>query len=177
MPHHSPDPIKRTGKFMFGIVWILIILFLYFLSDSWLAKKKNPNQMPHSMIHPNGRKEVHLKQSLNKTYLLNGTINQLPVTFMIDTGASTVAIPTDLARKLNLPRGHSVIVQTASGTMSGYTSQVNEITLGNIILHNIKVVVSSYAQPHIILLGMSALKHLDFEKRNTVLILKQKNIR
>lgn len=177
MPHFSPDPIKRTGKIMFGIVWILIVLFFYFLSDTWFSKQRNPNQNPHTQAHPNGTKEVHLKQSLNKTYLLNGTINKTPVTFMVDTGASSVAIPLRLARKLNLPRGRHVVVQTASGTLSGYISQVKEITLGNIVLHNIQVVVSSYAQPDVVLLGMSALKHLDFEKRNSVLILRQKHMR
>lgn len=175
MQRRPSDPIKHTGKIMFGIVWIIIILFFYFISDSFISSQHYPNKNPKSSITHYGVKEVHLKQSRNKTYVLNGMINNIPVTFMVDTGASTVAIPTDLAIKLNLPRGRHVVVQTASGTLSGYTSKVNKIKLGNITLKNITVVVSSYAQPHIVLLGMSALRHLDFEKKGSMLILRQKN--
>ncbi|MDH4172488.1 MAG: TIGR02281 family clan AA aspartic protease [Betaproteobacteria bacterium] len=66
-----------------------------------------------------GRQEISIPVARDGHYYLEGTVNGVPVTFMIDTGATYVSVNQEVARKANLPEGITGYFSTANGTVEG----------------------------------------------------------
>jgi aspartyl protease family protein len=103
----------------------------------------------------------------------SGQINGVPVTFLLDTGATDVAIPSSVAREASLEPGFATLASTANGVITVYSTEVDELTLGNIYLHNIAASITPSLGGDTILLGMSALKQVEFTQRGSTLTLRQ----
>jgi clan AA aspartic protease (TIGR02281 family) len=95
-------------------------------------------------------------------YYLDGTIDGERVQFMIDTGASGVAIPAELARRLGHDSGPDVVSNTANGQTTGYAVRVARLAFGPFFADDVKVTaLPALAQP---LLGMSLLQSLEIRQ-------------
>lgn len=70
-----------------------------------------------------------LKQQSNGHYFVDGSINGKPLTFVVDTGASVVSLPRDMAYMANMSCLEQVLVQTANGTGRSCTSVVKNSNL------------------------------------------------
>lgn len=165
-PHH------RLQRLFFLIALALALVLLYWFFDGYLQQQQNPNRQPESRVI-SGSRQVTLKPNINHGYHAEGTINGTTVIFIVDTGASVVALSPQLAQRLSLQKGQPRQLMTANGTVTGYTTRLNQLTLGNIQLHNIAAVINPGMQGNRVLLGMSALKHLTLTKRNGLMILTQ----
>ncbi|HMU68201.1 MAG TPA: retroviral-like aspartic protease family protein, partial [Cellvibrionaceae bacterium] len=99
-------PHLKFARWLSNGAWLalLALLTLYFAGKE--RAQINPNQEVKS-TGDGGFAEVQLKANNHHHYLANGTINRKPVTFMIDTGASDVAIPKALAEELGLVAGEA----------------------------------------------------------------------
>lgn len=168
----SSDSAARIGKWFSWFAWIALLAILYFLFGGLLDRQENPNMQVTSYAEGN-RAVVELKQNRAGMYVANGQINGHQVTFMLDTGATQVAIPQAIAEQLNLPRGTPVMVRTANGTARAYTTMINELRLGDIQLQNVSGTIVPGYQSEQILLGMSALSTLEFNQQNRVLTIYQ----
>ncbi len=110
-------------------------------------------------------------------YYTPGAINGHPVQFLVDTGATTVAMNAVEARRLGvdyLLRGQPVAVDTASGRSQAWFVELNEVSVGGIKVHNIGAVVLEGGFPQQILLGMSFLGQLQMQRNGLLLELRQK---
>ena len=110
-------------------------------------------------------------------YHTPGAINGQPVQFLVDTGATTVAMNAIEARRLGvdyLLRGQPVAVATASGRSQAWFVELNEVSVGGIKIHNIGAVVLEGGFPQQILLGMSFLSQLQMQRNGMLLELRQK---
>ncbi|MCO7225856.1 TIGR02281 family clan AA aspartic protease [Pleionea sp. CnH1-48] len=106
-------------------------------------------------------------------FIFRGSINGLPVNFLYDTGASFVAIPESVAKRIKgLVRGASYYTQTANGEALSYQTLLDSVTVGGIELNQIEGSISTGLEGDIILLGSSFLKHLDIEQKEGRLVLK-----
>lgn len=146
------------------------------LAAMWFAgveeRRINPNQQPESLTTEGGV-EVRLQSNPQGHYLAKGEINGREVTFLLDTGATFVAIPARVADRLGLPRGRRVTVNTANGTADSFTTSIDTLQLGAIRLHDVNAGIVPGMGGEEILLGMSALRQLDFTQRGGELILRQ----
>lgn len=168
----SSDSSQRIGKYFTWFAWVALLLILYLWFGDLLERQQNPNQQV-STYSENGRAVVELTQNRAGMYVANGSINGQQVTFMLDTGATQVAIPQAIADELNLRRGTQILVRTANGTAPAYTTTINELRLGDIHLQNVAgTIVPGYDSTQI-LLGMSALSTLEFSQQNRVLTIYQ----
>lgn len=88
-----------------------------------------------------------------------GKINSSRVTFLIDTGANTVALNSGIAKKagINYKKGRQVLVQTASGMVKAYQVKLNKVNVGHIQLYNVSGMVLEGGYPTQVLLGQSFL--------------------
>ncbi len=103
-------------------------------------------------------------------YYLDGTIEGLPVRFMIDTGATGVAIPAELARRLGYYSGPEVVSNTANGRATGYAIRARRLGFGPFFADDVKVIaLSELDRP---LLGMSLLQSLDIRQTDAGLELR-----
>jgi len=166
---------------MFVLMWLGIFVILGIFFSDILDKQNNPNQSVNTLSLNGDIKELVLKRNRMGHYVANGSINSQPVTFMLDTGATDVAIPESIARRLNLKRGPSATYQTANGNAQVYLTRLDEISLGSISegisggikLNNIRATIIPSYKSDEILLGMSFLKHLEFSQRGNTLTLRQ----
>ena len=106
----------------------------------------------------------------------NLSINGASLKYLVDTGATTVALNSGDAKfaKIDYEKGEKVPVNTANGVVTAYLVKVNTLKIGSIILNNVDVIVNEGGSPAIVLLGMSALNKLDMKRDNSVMTLTKK---
>ena len=165
---YQNDETKGISTFMVLAAWIVGFGFLVAYFSGMLDRKVNPNQIPDSVISPAGVK-VSLKQNTMGHYVTGGEINGERVTFLLDTGATNVSVPSHLASRLGLQAGRSYRAQTANGTILVASTVINELKIGDITLRNVSASINPGMQDQAILLGMSALKQLEWSQRADVL--------
>lgn len=106
-----------------------------------------------------------------------GSINGYPVNFLVDTGASIVAMNSIQAKRLGIQYlldGDPGIVSTASGNVAAYNIRLENVSVGEIKLTNIDAVVIEGTHPEDVLLGMSFLGRLNVKNENEVMMLETK---
>jgi len=106
-----------------------------------------------------------------------GSINGLPVSFLVDTGASSVAMNSSQARRLGIDfhvEGDPTYVSTASDVVQAYRVKLDTVKVGSIQLRNVTAVVIEGAQPEEALLGMTYLSRVEMINQGDRLILRRK---
>lgn len=165
---------NKISRIFVWITWLLILATLGFGFNEFLEDKYNPNQKPQS-YQENDINVVILERSGYGHYVTAGKINQKPVTFMLDTGATNVSIPEQVANNLNLEKMRSYYVQTANGRAKVYQTQLSQLSIGDILLYNVDAHINPNMNSDEILLGMSALKQVEFSQKGKYLTLIQTN--
>jgi aspartyl protease family protein len=66
-----------------------------------------------------------------------------------------------------------MLVTTANGTVPVYATRLDEMRIGDIVVHDIRATINPHTSDDFVLLGMSFLQHLEFSQRNGQLILSQ----
>ena len=109
-------------------------------------------------------------------FLTTGTVNGQSVEFLVDTGATTVAMNDATARTLGIDyrAGSRGLVETASGVTEAYAVTLREVGIGSIRLPNVQAVVIRGAQPSRALLGMSFLSRTQIEHAQDAMVLRRK---
>ena len=156
------------------LIWAGIFAVLLLFFSIWQNKQENPNQSLNKQ-YANGTPTVTLMRNRSGHYVASGYINNHPVTFLLDTGATSVVIPAKLAKKLQLTKGVSQYATTANGTITTYATRLRSLQLGAISLHSISASINPSMEGKQILLGMSALRQLQFTQRGNQLTLMQVN--
>ena len=96
------DPTNKMAKIFVWIAWIIALALLMFVFQDVLDGQYNPNSRPVMRLTDTGQAEVILDQNRQGHYVARGTINEIPVTFLLDTGATQVSIPAHIAEQLGL---------------------------------------------------------------------------
>ena len=105
-------------------------------------------------------------------YVVPGSVNGVAVEFLLDTGATDVAIPPAIARQLRLTRGVEVEIETASDIVPGYLVTLDEVSIGPLSLERVRGSVSERSIHDEVLLGMSFLRHFELAQRGRTLTLR-----
>jgi aspartyl protease family protein len=169
----APD---KLGRSMVFLSWIGALALFTFLAQDWLDNAYNPNQSPVT-THDNatGIRQIVLKRNRYGHYVGSGRINGQDAVFMLDTGATDVVIPEKLAANYGLRRGAAYESMTANGIIEVYATRLDTIELGPIRLYNVQAAINPYMDGDEILLGMSFLKHLQFNQQGDELIISTDN--
>jgi aspartyl protease family protein len=164
--------VEKIGSRMTLLAWVFLLGILTFLFSGYLEHQSNPNQFIESQ-NLGGSTEIVLKQNRSGHYVATAEINHLPVNVIIDTGATDVSITLDIANRLGLDKGPQMDAITANGVISVYSTRIDSIRLGDIILYDVRASINPYINDDVVLLGMSFLDKLEFSHANDELILKQ----
>lgn len=118
------------------------------------------------------RNTVVLAPDTRGHFVSEGAVNGLPVRFLVDTGATLVAIPAAQARRLGIDyqRGQRGQSQTAAGMVPVYRVTLDSVSLGEITLHQVDAVVLESTMD-VALLGMSFLNRTEIRREGTNLTL------
>jgi len=109
-------------------------------------------------------------------YRAQGTINGRSADFLVDTGASLVAISERSAKEMGISYANSperAPVVTAQGQIDSYLVDLDTLTIGGIQTHHVRAAVIPGDYPLEVLLGMSFLRKVKMEEQAGVLVLKQ----
>ena len=170
------DPEKQQhgiGKSMIYASWVVLLALLTLLFNNILDKQHNPNQALQGRTTGTVN-EVVLERNRAGHYVANGTINDAEVVFLVDTGATDVAVSASLAQRLQLQPGLPVAIQTANGEVTGHTTRLRSVRLGNIEQQNVAATINPGMQANDeVLLGMSFLKRLELIQRGNSLTIRQ----
>ncbi|MDX2477007.1 MAG: TIGR02281 family clan AA aspartic protease [Gammaproteobacteria bacterium] len=163
---------RRIGKWMIFSAWLLGFAMVTLYFSYFLEKEQNPNQSVYSRQGESGETEVVLKRNRYGHYVVTGSINAVTVQFMLDTGATDVAIPAKIADKLALRKGPEKRYSTANGMVTAYSTVLDSVSIGPIVIENVRASINPGLKGKQILLGMSVLKRIEFTQRGDTLILK-----
>ena len=174
LTNESQNKAAGIGRGMMIAAWVVGLGLLTLLFDGQLAKRVNPNQNPEGAVDAGGAREVVLQRNARGHYVASGRINGRRVEFLLDTGATDVAIPEGLAEQMGLSKGPGTMTQTANGVVAVWRSQLDTVELGAIRLRDVTAaIVPSMSANEKILLGMSFLKRLEMLQKGRTLTLRQ----
>jgi len=117
-----------------------------------------------------GSNVLRLSQTADGHYFTGGSVNGFPVVFMVDTGATNVAISSNAVARAGINRCAAKVYSTANGSVQGCSTTVKEITFGSFRLLDVEVAIMPNMQGEA-LLGMNALRRFRLEQSDGVLTL------
>ena len=111
------------------------------------------------------RQQVTLSADAGGMFVSEGAINGAPVRFVVDTGASSIALPGREAQRLGIDyrKGRQLVMNTANGVVPAYRVILDRVKLGGIELNAVEGVVIEQGLD-ITLLGMSFLNRLEMQR-------------
>lgn len=109
-------------------------------------------------------------------FTLTGEINGKATRFLLDTGATYIALSEDEADRLGVAykNGIKSNIQTASEVVPAWNIKLDSVEVGDIRVPQVEAVVLRGSSPRTVLLGMSFLKHLKLERNGASMVLEQK---
>ncbi len=99
-------------------------------------------------------------------FLSMGQVNGRAVQFLVDTGATSVSIPSSLADSsgIDYRKGQRVYTQTANGVATAYRIVFDSVTLGDITIYQVDGIVMEGKGMDVALLGMSFLNRMEMRR-------------
>jgi aspartyl protease family protein len=109
-------------------------------------------------------------------YVSDCQINGATLKFMLDTGATSVALNSGDAQFANIDwrRGEPELTNTANGVVTSYRVTIATLKIGGITLNQVEGIVLEGGSPSVVLLGMSALNRLEMKRQDIALTLTKK---
>lgn len=153
----SEENFLRSGRYMYLLAWFAFFFLLTFL----FYFKTNPT-VEQAKI---SGQTIELTADTNGHFQVKGKINSYPVDFMLDTGASLVAVPKQLAEKIGLKGRYPVTIDTASGKVEGFLTRLDKLSFGEFSLNNVKAVIIP-SESNLVLMGMNVLKNFSINQRH-----------
>ncbi len=121
---------------------------------------------------PGGSDRVALSADARGHFITPGSINNRPTQFLVDTGASVVAIGQAEADRLGLSYrpGQPVTLRTANGTAPGWALRLATVRIGDVTAYEVDAVVTPSAMPAV-LLGNSFLNRFSMRRDGDTMLL------
>jgi aspartyl protease family protein len=152
------DELPRSLKF--ATVWLLLGTVV-FLGLQW--QQREAKKATFSAVGD----VVEIRRADDGHYHWAGKLNGQPVEFLVDTGASGVAIPAELATRLGLESEGTVRSSTAGGDVVGQVVRADLELDGGVRAERLRIVaLPRLASP---LLGMDVLGRLHWQQRDGAL--------
>jgi aspartyl protease family protein len=121
-------------------------------------------------------RSVSVNMDQSGSFRVSGSINGNPANFLVDTGASVVALSGKQATALGISYqiGEMGKVVTAQGEVDARNITLSEVSVGGVKAHNVAATVIEGSYPMEILLGMSFLSQVAMKNDGGVLTLSQR---
>lgn len=123
------------------------------------------------------KKRLSIARGQGGHYWIAGSVNGQSVQFLVDTGATSVALNDGQARRLGIDyrvSGQPLAVNTASGTTRGWSVKLDRVKVGDLEVLGVEAVVLEGNSPTEALLGMSFLNRVGWREEQGMLVLESK---
>ena len=124
------------------------------------------------LASPSAPEAVILTADTKGHFGVDGEVNGRSVRFLVDTGATLVALPGPEARRLGVDyrRGESILVDTANGAVTAWRVRLDTVRVGNFTQYSVDAVVVENGLPAA-LLGMSYLNRVNMRREGSIMTL------
>jgi aspartyl protease family protein len=127
--------------------------------------------------HPAGghTTKIVIPMSGGGHFMAQGSINGVFTQFMVDTGATSVALSAAEAKRIGLDytSGQPMRINTANGQAIGYLLKLASVRIGQVDIPNVDAIVSPQPMPYV-LLGNSFLTRFSMHKESDVMVLERR---
>ena len=108
-------------------------------------------------------------------FLSDGSINGKRVRFLVDTGASVIALGRGDAERIGLDYKNAprMVMNTANGQVVAFRVMLNSVRIGDVQVHNVEATVNPGDMPFV-LLGNSFLTRFQMKRENDMLTLERR---
>lgn len=152
--------------------WIILAFWLGVIGALYLVMERLL-QPPAAVYHAEGAGELHLPRHRDGHFYAAGSINGVPVVFLVDTGASIVSVSDAVADAAGLQGGRPTVFQTANGPRTGHVATVGNLQLGGFSLRDIRVGTGLNAgSSNKALLGQNVLAHFNVSIEGGTMVLR-----
>jgi aspartyl protease family protein len=166
----GPWPLRRAdlaraigGAAMWAALMIALTgLYAYRFEFTDLADRVLAELNPSEPVVGQGG-EVIIGRRLDGEFVVSAKVNNASASFLFDTGASSVVIRAQDARRMGLDTAaldYDVRVTTANGSAMAAETQLDQVAVGPIVIHNVRALVARSGALSENLLGMSFLERL-----------------
>ncbi len=135
------------------------------------------SHITNTFKEPTGGTTVSIAPDAGGMYLVNGSINDFQVNFLVDTGATLISMNKHHAKRIGLNykiEGEEGLTSTAAGFAKVYRVKLKKVKVGNIELKDVDASVHDGDFPDIILLGNSFLNRLYMSREGRLMKLEKK---
>ena len=137
----------------------------------------NRRQLQRGQTHSSGRQgsssqSVTLAADETGHFIADGLMNGGTIRFLVDTGATVVAIPASDADRLRIDyrKDRLSTTRTAGGPITAYAVMLDRVLVGNIEVQNVEAIVIEHGLP-VALLGNSFLNRMDMRHEGQAMTL------
>ena len=155
------------GHLFWIVVWIGVVFAGYLVTERMMA----PPPVVRSLA--GGGQEMVIAVSRDGHYYLEGAVNGVPLRFMVDTGATYVAVDAQFGRSAGLPDGIPGYFSTANGNVEGRLVRNQTVKAGVFELSGLTVAVMP-ARDGEGLLGQNFLSRFDVTQSEGTLRLRMR---
>jgi len=159
----------RTAR---SFAWLAIIGLMIGLTAFYHAVTSRSGGIIQS-VEENGRAMAILQRDRSGHFLANGEINGHAVVFLVDTGATDVAISEKTARAMGLEFGPRITIMTAAGPSAAWRTRLDQVSLGSLALDNVRATITPGLGREA-LLGMSFLQYFNLRQEGDRLVLESR---
>jgi aspartyl protease family protein len=121
------------------------------------------------------RRSVSLTADARGHFAAAGSLNGYPLTFLVDTGATAIAISAAEARRVGIDyrAGEAMRVGTAAGVVPAWRVKFSTVKVGSITVHQVDGMVMETGLD-VPLLGMSFLNRMEMTRSGQTMTLTQR---
>ncbi|WP_440997672.1 retropepsin-like aspartic protease family protein [Arhodomonas sp. SL1] len=159
---------RRMGWGMMAAFWVLALGMGTWWFQGMVAERYNPNAQ---LASGEPGEPVVLERNRSGHFVATGHINGEPVQFLVDTGATYVSVPRQIAARLDLEQGRAVTFRTANGRVRGHLTNLESVRLGGLEARDVRGSINPGLDGETALLGMSYLDRFDLEFRDRRMVL------
>lgn len=177
-----PRATKRNNAGLHYLLYpVLTIAALWYGADHLLGKIKGGKLLgPESVLPANPNPldltpgAISLKTDRQGHFRGTVLVNNIPMPFLIDTGATTTVIPAKMARAASLPLGRFIQASTAGGKVAERATRINSLKIGNAEIRNLEAHLNEHLDEALI--GMNTLKYFRMTQSGNTLTLVANNM-
>lgn len=167
-PVPTSASVLRRSTLALLAFWLLVAGALY-AGFSWHEQRERAALQPY--VGAGG--ELVIPRSPNGHFYAPGEVNHVPVRFLVDTGASSVAVSDPLAQAAMLPPGSPITVSTAGGTRAARLVRDVPVKVGPLTRNDATVATGlDLGAPDEALLGQTFLRHFDVRIADNRMVLR-----
>lgn len=167
MPASTGPEASRRTTWTLVAIWIGVMVAIYLVTEVY----RKPNEgkvMAHGVLEIPRDRDGHFRVA--------GSVNGVPVQFMVDTGASLISITDAVAERANLGEGVPISFQTANGVRQGSMSRAERIEVGPLAVNDLRVGTGYTGESaRDALLGQNFLRYFDVSISGNSMVLKARD--